>query len=351
MNLGQILDVAISSKASDVHLAVGLPPIVRVNGRLVHVGKVLLTDADNLSFAQEILGERLYQVYRETGEFDVAYTYQKVNNFRVNVFNQRTHCGIVMRLIPSKVPTIDDLKLPEVFKKLCTKRKGLILVTGPTGSGKTTTLAAMIDYMSRTRNEHIITMEDPIEYIFQNGTGIVNQRQLGSDTQSFAMALRSALREDPDIIMVGEMRDLETIAAAITAAETGHLVLSTLHTIGSAKTIDRIIDVFPAAQQSQIRVQLSAVLEAVISQQLVPNRLNNGRKLALEVMIANHAILNLIREGKTSQIQNMLQLNKGEGMVTMDQSLLNLYRSGQIDEQTLFKYCVDYNEVRRQVGM
>jgi twitching motility protein PilT len=353
LELEQILVTAIDNKASDIHMTVAVPPIVRVNGRLLHVGESLLTPEDTLRFAKEILGERLFEIYRESGECDAAYSYRHGNrhsHFRVNVFNQKNHCGIVMRLIPPKVPTIEELNLPDVFRMLSTKRRGLILVTGPTGSGKTTTLAAMIEYMSRTRNEHIITIEDPIEYVFAHGIGIVNQRQLGSDTKSFAAALRSALREDPDIIMVGEMRDLETISAAITAAETGHLVLATLHTIGAAKTIDRIIDVFPPEQQAQIRTQLGSVLEAVISQQLCPNRQNNGRQLALEIMLANHAILNLIREGKTTQVTNMMQLNSGEGMVTMDQSLLTLFRKGRIDEQTLLKFCVDVNEVRRLIG-
>lgn len=354
LELEQILMTAIDNKASDVHMTVGAPPIVRVNGRLLHVGEHLLTGRDTLRFAEEILGARLFESFQESGECDAAYSYQygsRSANFRVNVFNQRNNCGIVLRLIPPKTPTIEDLNLPDVFRVLSMKRRGLILVTGPTGSGKTTTLAAMIEYMSRTRNEHILTIEDPIEYVFSHGVGIVNQRQLGSDTKSFAAALRSALREDPDVIMIGEMRDLETISAAITAAETGHLVLATLHTIGAAKTIDRIVDVFPPEQQAQIRTQLSSVLEAVISQQLCPNRQNNGRQLALEIMLSNYAILNLIREGKTTQIDNVMQLSSGTGMITMDQSLLNLYRRGKIDEQTLLKYCVDNNEVRRMIGV
>ncbi len=350
MYLEQILETAISAQASDIHMAVGLPPIARVNGSLLHMGDTQLTPKDTIRFAQQILGERLYNSFLESGECDAGYAYKEVNNFRVNVFNQRNNCGIVMRLIPSKVPSLESLNLPDVFRKLCMKRKGLILVTGPTGSGKTTTLAAMVDFMSRNRNEHIITIEDPIEYLFNHGSGIVNQRQLGSDTMSFDAAIRASLREDPDIIVVGEMRDLATISAAVTAAETGHLVLSTLHTIGAAKTVDRVIDVFPAAQQSQIRAQLGAVLEAVISQQLLPNRTNTGRKLALEIMLANHGILNLIREGKISQIPNMMQLGANEGMITMDQSLMQLYKSGDIDEKNLLKYCVDYAAVKKMLG-
>lgn len=350
MYLEQILETAISARASDIHMAVGLPPVARVNGSLLHMGERLLSPQDTIRFAQQILGERLYKNYMEVGECDAAYAYKEVHNFRVNVFNQRNRCGIVMRLIPSVVPSLESLELPDVFRTLCMKRKGLILITGPTGSGKTTTLAAMVEFMSRNRNEHIITIEDPIEYLFPHGTGIVNQRQLGSDTKSFAAAIRSAMREDPDVIIVGEMRDLATISAAITAAETGHLVLSTLHTIGAAKTVDRMIDAFPAEQQSQIRAQLGAALAAVISQQLIPNRANTQRKLALEIMLGTHGILNLISEGKTSQIDNLIQLGSRDGMVTMDSSLLHLYKSGDIDEKNLLKYCVDLPAMKRMLG-
>lgn len=353
MTLEQILTAAIDNKASDIHLTVGIPPVVRVNGQLLHMGKNILTGDDTLNFAREILGERLFKDFSDEGECDAAYSYKKDGRqsyFRVNVFNQKNNCGVVMRLIPTKIPTIEDLKLPEVFRTLSMKRRGMILVTGPTGSGKTTTLAAMIEYMSRTRYEHIITIEDPIEFVFPHGTGIINQRQIGADTKSFDAAIRSALREDPDVIMVGEMRDLETISAAITAAETGHLVMATLHTIGAAKTIDRIIDVFPPTQQAQIRTQLATVLVGVISQQLVPNIDHNGRQLAMEVMLANHAISNLIREGKTTQITNMMQLGSKEGMVTMDQHLLSLFKTGRIDQQTLEKFCVDANAVHRLIN-
>lgn len=354
MRLEEIVENAIRAKASDIHLTAELPPVVRVNGRLLRMEDAPLTPEDTLRLTQQILGPTQFAAFEKTNESDASYMYRmegKKFYFRVNVFRQRNACGAVMRLIPSEIPTLEGLALPEVFRTLCMKRRGLILVTGPTGSGKTTTLAAMIEYMSRTRNEHIITIEDPIEYVFPHGTGVVNQRQLGSDTLTFANAIHSALREDPDIIMIGEMRDLETISAALTAAETGHLVLSTLHTVGAAKTIDRVIDVFPAEQQGQVRVQLSGVLEAVVSQQLIPNRMNTGRKLALEIMLGNHAVANLIHEGKTGQIQSLMQLNSGEGMVTMDQSLLALYRKGQIDETALLKYCVDPADVRRRIGI
>ncbi len=348
--LNSILDEAISENASDVHLAVGIPPTIRVNGKLIYLGKFPLNNKLCTLYAKIILSEEQYAKFIEKGEYDTSYTHDDEHNFRVNVFRQKNNVGIVMRLITSKLPTLETLGLPAIFRSLCMKRSGLILVTGPTGSGKTTTLAAMIEFMLRTRNEHIITIEDPIEFIFPHGNGIVNQRQLGSDTSSFDSAIRSALREDIDVIMVGEMRDLETINAALTAAETGHLVLSTVHTIGAAKTIDRVVDVFPAEQQSQVRVQLSTVLEAVISQQLLPNRMNNGRELALEIMVTNHAISNLIRDGKASQLQNLIQLGQAGGMISMDQSLVNLFRDGRIDEHTMYKYCVDMQEVRRQLG-
>ena len=351
MQLEDIIQTAIDNGASDIHLTVGVPPIVRVNGKLLHIGDEELVPEVTATYANQVLGTKRYEEFTETGEFDCAYTYMDAYHFRVNVFRQKEHAGIVMRTIPEHPPTLQGLRLPSIFETVSMKRRGLILVTGPTGSGKTTTLAAMIDHMTRTRNEHIITIEDPMEYVFEHGTGIVNQRTLGTDTRSFASAIRAALREDPDIIMVGEMRDLETISAAITAAETGHLVLSTLHTIGAAKTIDRIVDAFPAGQQAQVRTQLASCLEAVISQQLVPNRDGSGRALALEVMLGTHGILNMVRENKTNQIQNLMQLSKGEGMVTMDQSLLDLYRSGQIDDTMLLKYCVDPKEVKRNIGM
>lgn len=353
VELSQIFETAIDAGASDIHLAVNVPPICRVNGALMRMGEDILTPDDTLAFAHQILGDSQFPKFQERREWDSSYSYRTASAmqyFRVNTFYQRNNVGIVLRLISSTLPTIESLQLPDVFRDLCTKRRGLILVTGPTGSGKSTTLAAMIENMSRTRNEHIITMEDPIEYVFNHGTGVVNQRQMGSDTLSFSNALRSALREDPDIIMLGEMRDLETISAALTAAETGHLVMATLHTIGAAQTIDRVIDVFPPSQQNQIRVQLASVLVAVISQQLLPNRLNNGRKLALEIMVSTHAVANLIHEGKTGQIKNLMQMGSSDGMILMDDYLLKLYRTGQIDEGALLKYCTDLPEMRRRIS-
>lgn len=346
LKLDIILEEAIKNKASDVHLTVGVPPILRVNGKLLHLGKDILESDETLIYARFLLGDIFYKKFLEVREYDFSYNFRERFNFRVNLFFQRNNCGIVMRLIPNKIPSFDTLKLPDIFRIISAKRRGLILVTGTTGSGKTSTLSAMINHMSKTRNEHIITIEDPIEYIFNHGTGIINQRQIGTDTKTYSSAIRNALREDIDVIMVGEMRDLETITAAITAAETGHLVLSTLHTVGAVKTIDRIIDVFPPEQQNQIRTQLGSVLEAVISQQLIINRNNTGRELAYEVMVVNNAISNLIRGNKLSQIQNIIQTSSKEGMNSMDQSLINLYRSGKIDKQNLMKFCINENEVK-----
>ncbi|MDO4793133.1 MAG: PilT/PilU family type 4a pilus ATPase, partial [Filifactor alocis] len=251
------------------------------------------------------------------------------------------------RTVSDTIPTMEELKLPPILKELCKKKRGLILVTGPTGSGKSTTLAAMVDHMNQFRGEHIITIEDPIEYLHRHKNSMVNQRELGKDTLSFGNALRAALREDPDIILVGEMRDLDTIATALTAAETGHLVMSTLHTIGAAKTIDRVIDVFPPHQQQQVRTQLSSVLEAVISQQLMPRSDQAGRIVGLEIMTATPAIRNLIREGKTHQIQTIIQTNAASGMKTMDSWLTDLYRQRKIDKDTFIKYAVDHDEVKK----
>ncbi len=251
--------------------------------------------------------------------------------------------------ISASVPSIEDLKMPEAISRLTDKRRGLILVTGPTGSGKSTTLAALIDKINKTKNEHIITIEDPIEFVHKSNKSLINQREVGDDTFSFEKALRASLREDPDVILVGEMRDLETIATAITAAETGHLVLSTLHTIGAAKTIDRIIDVFPPHQQQQIKVQLGSVLEAVVSQQLIPNKNGDGRVAVHEVMVATNAIKNLVREGKTHQIQTIIQTSKELGMVTMDASIVEACKTNKISKDEALKFCVDFDEVKRQL--
>jgi twitching motility protein PilT len=272
---------------------------------------------------------------------DLSFSLAGIGRFRVNVFKQRGTMAAAIRLVASKIPNPEDLGLPSSVIELSKKTRGLILVTGPTGSGKSTTLASLINLINHERADHILTLEDPIEYLHRHHKSIVNQREIGHDSQSYANALRAALRQDPDVILVGEMRDLETISIAITAAETGHLVLSTLHTVGAAKTIDRIIDVFPPSQQQQIRIQMSTVLQAVISQQLLPRRDKSGRVAAIEVMIANPAIRNLIREGKTHQITSSIQTGLKFGMQTMDGALADLYRKGIITREDAMTYAVD----------
>lgn len=350
MNLFELLSIAVKAGASDLHLTVASPPIMRVNGKLTRIMDTNLTPDDTIRIIQEILKPEQITAFEERGELDLSYSHPGLGRFRVNIFKQRGSYGMALRVVALTIPSMESLGLPPILKELAKKQRGLILVTGPTGSGKSTTLAAMIDYMNQNRNEHILTIEDPIEYLHKHGKSIVNQREVGHDSQSFANALRAALRQDPDIILVGEMRDLETIATAITAAETGHLVLSTLHTIGAAKTVDRIIDVFPPHQQQQIRIQLASVIEAVISQQILPKADGSGRVAAFEVMTANTAVRNLVREGKTHQIQTVIQTGSMAGMQTMDASLLDLYKNRVIDKENLRKYSVDTDMVMKQAG-
>ena len=324
--LKELLVNTIEMGASDLHLTVGVPPTVRKNGKLVQIGKENLLPNDIEKFAKEIL-ESKYDEYLEIGEYDISYSLTGVGRFRVNVFKQRNSDAIAIRVIALKIPTLEELRYPTVLKEIANKQRGLILVTGPTGSGKSTTLAAMINEINSSRQGHIITLEDPIEYLHKHKSCIINQREIGKDSKSYQSALKAILREDPDVILVGEMRDLETISIAITAAETGHLVLSTLHTIGAAKTIDRIIDVFPPYQQQQVKVQLSSVLQAVVSQQLIEKSDGSGRTAALEVMVTTPGIQNLIREGKTHQIESAVQTGSKYGMKTMDMALADLYKS------------------------
>lgn len=338
--LKDLLLKTIELKASDLHLTVGIPPKVRVNGKLISIGEEALNENQTKDFAKEILG-RHYEEFMKVGEYDCSYEIPKIGRFRVNTFKQKGNVAIVLRYLTIHIPTLDELKHPRIFKDLVKKRRGLVLVTGPTGSGKSTTLAAMINEINMSRACHIITLEDPIEYVHTHNKSIINQREIGDDTGSYANALRAALREDPDVILVGEMRDYETISIAITAAETGHLVFSTLHTIGAAKTIDRIIDVFPPHQQAQIRTQLSGVLQGVISQQLVETADGKGRVAALEIMTITPAISNLIREGKTYQIESSIQTGAKFGMKTMDMALSDLYKNMVITQESALSYAVD----------
>ncbi len=336
ITIEEILTVAAQNDASDVHITVGVPPKMRIRGALVNMDYPVLMPQDTEPIIMSIMDRRRKEIYDENGEVDFSISVPQVGRYRVNIFKQRGSMAASLRVVGMKIPSADSLGVPKAVQDLYDKRRGLVLVTGPTGSGKSTTLASIIDLINTNLTSHIITLEDPIEYLHMHKTSMINQREIGLDTKSYAAALRAALREDPDVILVGEMRDLETISIAITAAETGHLVFSTLHTIGAASTIDRVIDVFPTHQQQQIRIQLSMVLEGVISQQLIPTADGKGRVAAFEVMLANAAIKNMIREGKTYQIQSMIQTNGKLGMITMDDAIYQLYRMGTITgEQAL----------------
>ncbi|MBS4194836.1 type IV pilus twitching motility protein PilT [Lederbergia citri] len=333
-----LLTSAYELGASDLHLTVGVPPIMRINGALKRYGREELLPNDTESIAKSLIPSHLWDVFKEKGEIDFSYGIPGISRFRVNAFHQRSCVALAIRVIPTHIPTLDDLKLPPILKKLCEKPQGLFLVTGPTGSGKSTTLAAMIDYMNNTMNKHIITLEDPIEYLHKHGISIIDQREVGFDTRSFEQGLRSALRQDPDVILVGEMRDLETIQTAITAAETGHLVLGTLHTASASSTIDRIIDVFPSAQQTQIRIQLASVLTGIISQRLFPTIDKKGRVAATEMLVHNAAIANLIRNEKIHQIPNVLQTSRNEGMHLLEASIRDLVSAEQISKEIAHPY-------------
>lgn len=348
MNLQELLTIAVENNASDLHITVGYPPVLRVNGEMQILRQYQsLTPKDNLELVMQATDGKTFEKLEKVGELDSSISYQGLGRFRVNIFKQRGTYGMAIRAVGSSIPSIESLKLPEKLKDFAREHRGLVLVTGPTGSGKSTTLAALINLINEERKCHILTLEDPIEYLHKHNKSIVNQREIGHDTESFANALRASLRQDPDVILVGEMRDLETISIAITAAETGHLVLSTLHTVGAAKTIDRIIDVFPPYQQQQVRVQLSSVLKGVISQQLIPTTNQKGRVAALEIMAVNSAIQNLIREGKTHQIQTVMQTGGKFGMVTMDTYLVDLFKKGIISKESLMESAIDREMILR----
>ncbi|KXG76775.1 Twitching mobility protein [Thermotalea metallivorans] len=350
MNLLELLDTTVKAKASDLHITVAVPPVLRINGKLEQLDFPSLTPKDTDALVQQLLTEKQLWELDENGEIDLSYSNAGLGRFRVNVYKQRGSYGMAFRVVALTIPTMESLGLPLVLQDLALKKRGMVLVTGPTGSGKSTTLATMIDYINRTRKCHILTLEDPIEYLHKHNQSIVNQREIGNDSKSFAKALRAALRQDPDVILVGEMRDLETISIALTAAETGHLVLSTLHTLGAAKTVDRIIDVFPPEQQQQIRIQLATVLEGIISQQLLPNISGKGRVAALEIMIATPAIRNLIREGKTYQINTSIQTGMKFGMQTMDNALKDLYIKGVISRDTALSSAIDREMLERFIS-
>ena len=337
----EILKKAKEAGASDVHITVGIPPKMRVNGQLITMDFERMLPPDTLRLLTEIMNDEQRQRFEQRGEYDMSFSIPNQGRYRVNAYKQRGSAAVALRLVGTQVPSPEELGVPNSVIDLYNRKRGLVLVTGPTGSGKSTTLAAIIDKINNNRECHVITLEDPIEYLHQHKLSMVNQREIGLDSQSYANALRAALREDPDVILVGEMRDFETISVAITAAETGHLVLSTLHTIGAASTVDRVIDVFPPHQQQQIRVQFANVLEAVISQQLIPMADGRGRVAAFEVLHANHAVRNLIREGKSHQLMSVMQTNRKAGMIAMDEAIVQLYSEGKIDREMAIQFAQD----------
>lgn len=345
----EMLKIAKDAGASDLHITVGVPPKMRVNGHLITMDFPKMLPPDTSRLLSEIMNEKQRERFEEKGEHDMSFSIPNFGRYRVNAYKQRGSVAIALRLVGTQVPSPEVLGVPDSVIDLYQRKRGLVLVTGPTGSGKSTTLAAIIDKINNNRECHVITLEDPIEYLHQHKLSMVNQREIGLDSQSYANALRAALREDPDVILVGEMRDFETISVAITAAETGHLVLSTLHTIGAASTVDRVIDVFPPHQQQQIRVQFANVLEAIVSQQLIPRADGLGRVAAFEVLHANHAVRNLIREGKSHQLMSVMQTNRKAGMIAMDEAIQQLYRDGKIDREMAIQFAQDPDGMKNKL--
>lgn len=351
MDISDILREVVNKNASDLHLTVGLPPVVRVDGRLETLDMPVLKPNDTRDLIYSILTQDQRQKLETDWEVDLSFSLYGVARFRVNAFFQRGTLSAAFRLIPVAIKSIDELGLPKILHTFVHKPRGLVLVTGPTGSGKSTTLAAIIDEINETRNDHIVTIEDPIEFLHSHKRCVINQREVGADTKAFPIALRSALRQDPDIILIGEMRDLETIQIALTAAETGHLIFATLHTQDCPQTIDRMIDVFPPHQQEQIRVQIAATLEGVVTQQLLPKAGGIGRVAACEVLIATPAVRNLIREGKTHQLYTVMQTGGQYGMQTMNAALADLVRRGEITRELALRRSSMPDELERLLLM
>ena len=340
LSWNELIALAHERRASDVHMVCGLPFLCRVDGRVERLTDEPLTRAQCEHYAQQLAGEE-YEALREIGERDLSCSFECGVRVRVNLFCQQDAVSAAVRLLADGIPALESLGLPPVVQEFAEYRSGIVLVTGETGSGKSTTLAALLDRINHTRPEHIITLEDPIEYVYTPDRCIVNQRQIGTDTRSYASGLRAVLREDPDVILIGELRDLDTIETALTAAETGHLVFATLHTNSAADSIDRMLSVFPEGRQRQARLQISTTLRAVLSQQLLPHKSGQGRVAACEVMVVNSAIRNLIREGKTPQIESFITMNAQGGSITMDNALHELVRAGAITEETARAYCRD----------
>jgi twitching motility protein PilT len=352
MHINDLLKIAVERKASDLHLKVGAFPIIRVDGTLIPLADMRrLMQEDTIAMAFSIMSARQKEKFKNNFEIDIAYNVPNLGRFRCNIFQQRGTVGLVLRVIPAKILSIKELLLPPVLEKICQEQRGLVLCTGTTGSGKSTTLAAMIDHINSTRNEHVMTVEDPIEFLHRDKKSIVNQREVDVDTKGFSLALRSALRQDPDVILVGEMRDYETIETALTAAETGHLVFSTLHTLDATETINRIIAVFPPHQQKQIRLQLGAVLKSVISLRLMPRADGLGRVPAAEILIRTNYVRECIEnKEKTKSIKDAIQQGTSQyGMQTFDQSLYSLYKSGLITLEEALKRATNPNEFKLKI--
>jgi len=349
IHLDDLLYLVAEKKASDLHLAVGVPPVIRIDGELLSSTYEIVQPNILQAMVYAILTDEQIRIFETTYELDCSYQLADIARFRVNIFRDKGNIAAAFRLINAQIPTVRELGLPPILEEIGRKPRGLVLVTGPTGSGKSTTLAAMIGQINHERSVHIITIEDPIEYLHTHGKCIINQRELGMDTKSFPAALRSALREDPDVLLVGEMRDPETMALAITAAETGHLVFATVHTNNAAQTVDRVVDVFPPGQQEQIRVMLSNNLEAVVSQQLLPRAGREGRVPAVEIMMASPAIRNLVREAKAHQISSVIQTSAHLGMQSMDQALRDLYLRGLITYEMAVARAMNVEELKKMV--
>ncbi|MFH1707754.1 MAG: type IV pilus twitching motility protein PilT [Planctomycetota bacterium] len=349
IEINRLLDLVCEKQASDLHLTVGRPPTIRLHGTLLSVNLPVLVGDDTVRMMKSITSEKHQQDLQEKGGADFGFAFGAKARFRVSIYKQKGDVGIALRLLPAVFRSFEEIGLPPVIKDHLLKPRGMILVTGPTGSGKTTTLATMINFINENTSSHIITVEDPIEYYHTHKKSIVTQRELGVDVPSFAEALKRGLRMDPDVIMVGEMRDLDTMEAAITAAETGHLVFATLHTTGAARTVDRIVDAFPMGQQAQIRTQLSASLEAVVSQALLPTADGKGRAAAFEIMFMTPAIQNLIREDKTFRITSTIQTSAKQGMILLDDFMFDLFKRGIISHEELITKCQDIDTVTNMI--